>query len=93
MSLTTLSFSNTVGADCYNTHDGNIQFLLNSSAPPMTVNWVSPNLGSDTQTTAGDFLSSRFNLSAGTYYIQVNDLNNQSSPETVEIVVQSNFVP
>jgi hypothetical protein len=45
----------------------------------MTVNWVSPNLGSDTQTTAGDFLSSRFNLSAGTYYIQVNDKNNESS--------------
>lgn len=93
MSLSTLSFSNTVGADCYNTHDGNIQFLLNSTAPPMTVNWVSPNLGSDTQTTAGDFLSSRFNLSAGTYYIQVNDKNNESSPETVEVVVQSNFVP
>ncbi len=93
MALTTLSYSYTVGADCYNTHGGNIQFLLDSTAPPMTVNWVTPNLGSETQTTAGSFLSQRFNLSAGTYYIQVNDKNNASSPETVEVIVQSNFVP
>lgn len=93
MSLTTLSYSYTVGADCYNTHGGNIQFLLDSTAPPMTVNWVTPNLGSETQNTAGNFLSQRFNLSAGTYYVQVNDKNNTSSPETVAVVVQSNFVP
>jgi hypothetical protein len=59
----------------------------------MTVNWVTPNLGSETQTTAGNFLSQRFNLSAGTYYVQVNDFNNSSSPVTVEVIVQSNFVP
>jgi hypothetical protein len=93
MALSTLSYSYTTGADCYNTHDGNIQVLLNSSAPPMTVNWVSPNLGSDTVSSGDSLLSSRLNLSAGTYYVEVNDVNNQSTPDVLEIVVQSYFIP
>jgi hypothetical protein len=53
---------------------------------------VTPNLGSDTGTTAGSFLSQRIGLSAGTYYVQVSDFNS-TTPETVQIVVQDGFTP
>jgi hypothetical protein len=93
MPISTLSISQSVIGDCNNTHNGSIELLLNSSFPPITVNWISPNLGIDTTTTDQSFLVSRNNLSGGTYFIQVSDANNASSPDTIEINVQSNFIP
>lgn len=93
MSLITISFGFQTTADCYNTHDGSIQVLVDSSNPPINVNWVSPNLGIDTFNTEGAFLSERISLSAGTYYVNVSDSNNSSSPETLAIVVKSSFTP
>lgn len=56
--------------DCSNTDSGEIQLLIYGGTPPYTIDWVDPNLGTDTVTTNP---SVRTSLSADTYAIRVND--------------------
>ena len=56
--------------DCSNTNVGSISVSFVGGTPPYTVEWVDPNLGTDTVTTTP---SVRTSLSADTYAIRVND--------------------
>jgi len=59
-----------VTGDSTNTNVGSISITLNGGTPPYTVEWVSPNLGSDVVTFNP---SIRTGLSADTYGVRVND--------------------
>lgn len=68
-----------VTGDCQNNGTGAISILLTGGTPPYTVEWVSPNLGSDFPVTTSPSL--RTGRNAGTYQVRVNDstlpLNNE----------------
>lgn len=56
--------------DCQNTNSGAIEVYLTGGTSPYTVEWISPNLGTDVVTTLP---SIRTSLSADTYGLRVND--------------------
>ena len=56
--------------DCQNTNSGAIEIYLTGGTDPYTVEWISPNLGTDIVTTLP---SIRTSLSADTYGLRVND--------------------
>jgi hypothetical protein len=60
----------TLTGDCQNTDNGSISLSLTGGTPPYTVQWVSPNLGTDVVTLDP---SIRTGLSADTYGVRVND--------------------
>lgn len=60
----------TLTGDCQNTDSGSISLSLTGGTPPYTVQWVSPNLGTDVVTLDP---SIRTGLSADTYGVRVND--------------------
>ncbi len=57
--------------DCQNNGSGVISILPNGGTPPYTVEWVSPNLGTDFPIISTP--SQRPNLYAGTYQVRLND--------------------
>ena len=59
-----------ITGDCSNTNVGAISLSLTGGTSPYTVEWVSPNLGTDVVTTLP---SVRTSLSADTYAVRVND--------------------
>jgi len=59
----------TVTGDCTSTNSGSINVEFNAGVPNYTAQWLTPNLGIDTNITA----TTRTSLSAGTYVLRVND--------------------
>jgi uncharacterized protein (DUF2141 family) len=59
-----------VVGDCQNTSNGQISIALTGGTPPYTVEWVSPDLGSDILI---DEPAIRTGLTAGDYAVRVND--------------------
>jgi uncharacterized protein (DUF2141 family) len=70
-----------VTGDCQSNGTGIISILPNGGTPPYTVEWISPNLGSDVITLEP---SVRTNLSAGDYALRLNDT---TLPENLEFLV------
>lgn len=64
------SYNILVTGDCQTTSSGAISFLPFGTTPPYTVEWVTPNLGTDFVTTSPSF---RNNLAFGTYFLRIND--------------------
>ncbi len=64
------SYNIQVTGDCQNISSGIISFLPTGTTPPYTVEWVSPNLGTEVVSLNP---SVRTNLSSGTYILRVND--------------------
>jgi hypothetical protein len=67
-----MAFSYTIltTGDCQSNNSGIISFLPYGSTPPYTVEWVTPNLGTDIVSINP---SVRTNLGSGTYFLRVND--------------------
>jgi len=59
-----------VTGDCQSTGSGSISLSINGGSPPYTVQWVSPNLGTDVITVQP---SIRTSLNSDTYIVTVND--------------------
>jgi uncharacterized protein (DUF2141 family) len=59
-----------ITGDCQNNQGGSISILPFGGTPPYTVEWVNPNLGSDTLTVLP---SLRSGLSSGAYAVRLND--------------------
>lgn len=64
------SYNILVTGDCQNNSSGSISFLPYGTTPPYTVEWVTPNLGTEVVTTSP---SIKTNLPFGTYILRVND--------------------
>jgi hypothetical protein len=58
-----------ITGDCQSQNTGAITIVPTGGTEPYTVQWTSPNLGQDTAV----LYSSRYNLSADTYVVRVND--------------------
>jgi hypothetical protein len=59
-----------VTGDCQNNLGGSISIIPFGGTPPYTVEWITPNLGSDVLTVLP---STRSGLAAGTYAVRLND--------------------
>lgn len=68
--MSVFNYNIAVTGDCSNTNLGSISLTLTGGTPPYTIEWVDPNLGTDTVTTNP---SVRTSLSATTYAVRVND--------------------
>lgn len=64
------SYNIQVTGDCQSNSSGAISFLPSGTTPPYTVEWVTPNLGTEIVSFTP---SVRTNLVAGTYFLRVND--------------------
>lgn len=64
------SYNILVTGDCQTTSSGAISFLPFGTTPPYTVEWVTPNLGTEVVNFSP---SIRTNLASGTYFLRVND--------------------
>jgi len=66
-----MNYNISVTGDCQNTNSGEISLLINGGSPPYTVQWVSPNLGTDYNVNL--YPSVRTSLNSNTYFVTVND--------------------
>lgn len=68
--MSSFNYIISITGDCLNADNGAISLALTGGTSPYTVEWISPNLGSDVVTTGP---SIRTGLSADTYGVRVND--------------------
>ena len=66
-----MNYNVLVTGDCQSNSSGAIALSINGGSEPYTVQWVTPNLGTDVITTPQQ--SIRASLSSGTYLVTVND--------------------
>ncbi len=67
--MATFDYNILVTGDCQTNSSGSISLTLSGGTPPYSVNWVIPDLSSETTYSS----SQRLNLSHGTYVVEVND--------------------